>query len=68
MVPVETNFESWIVTSTFCSVCAAAGVRNAANQTPTHSQLPMRFDFYLTHQMAKTDYVKEWRLYVPKGF
>jgi predicted transcriptional regulator of viral defense system len=30
--------------------------------------LPMEFDFYLTHQMSQTDYVKGWRLFVPKGF
>lgn len=39
-----------------------------------HSQLdllrhlPMEFDFYLTHQMKEKDYIKDWRLYVPKGF
>jgi len=26
------------------------------------------FDFYLTHKMAETDSVKEWKLFVPKGF
>jgi hypothetical protein len=31
-------------------------------------QSPMEFDFYLTHQMSQTDYVKKWRLFVPKGF
>ena len=31
-------------------------------------KLPMDFDFYLTHKMGATDYVKAWRLYVPKGF
>jgi hypothetical protein len=31
-------------------------------------RFPMRFDFYLTHQMHDTDYVKDWRLYIPKGF
>jgi predicted transcriptional regulator of viral defense system len=31
-------------------------------------KLPMEFDFYLTHQMSQTDYVKGWRLFVPKGF
>jgi hypothetical protein len=31
-------------------------------------QFPMDFDFYLAHDMGQTDYVKEWRLYVPKGF
>lgn len=31
-------------------------------------RFPMDFDFYLEHQMKETEYVKEWRLYVPKGF
>ncbi len=31
-------------------------------------QFEMEFDFYLTHQMKETDYVKKWRLFVPKGF
>ncbi len=31
-------------------------------------KLPMEFDFYLTHQMSQMDHVKEWRLFVPKGF
>ena len=31
-------------------------------------RFPMEFDFYLTHQMGDTDYVKDWRLHVPKGF
>ena len=31
-------------------------------------RFPMNFDFYLTHQMKEKDYVKEWRLHVPKGF
>jgi hypothetical protein len=30
--------------------------------------MPMKFDFYLTHQKGETDYVKGWRLFVPKGF
>jgi predicted transcriptional regulator of viral defense system len=30
--------------------------------------IPMKFDFYLTHQKGETDYVKAWRLFVPKGF
>jgi predicted transcriptional regulator of viral defense system len=31
-------------------------------------EFPREFDFYLTHKMAQTEYVAEWRLYVPKGF
>jgi hypothetical protein len=31
-------------------------------------RLPMTFDFYLEHQMRQTEYVKAWRLHVPKGF
>jgi hypothetical protein len=30
-------------------------------------KLPMDFDFYLTHKMGETDFIKPWRLYVPKG-
>jgi predicted transcriptional regulator of viral defense system len=30
-------------------------------------KLPMDFDFYLTHQMGTTEYVKAWRLHIPKG-
>ena len=29
---------------------------------------PMERDFYLTHAMGKTSYVKRWRLHVPEGF
>jgi len=31
-------------------------------------KMPMEFDFYLTHQMSQTDYIPEWKLFVPKGF
>jgi hypothetical protein len=31
-------------------------------------RLPMAFDFYLANDMKETEYVKNWRLYVPKGF
>jgi hypothetical protein len=31
-------------------------------------RFPIEFDFYLTHQMGDTDYIKDWRLHVPKGF
>lgn len=30
-------------------------------------KLPMNFDFYLTHKMGETDFIKPWRLHVPKG-
>ncbi len=32
------------------------------------SKMPMERDFYLTHEMGKTAYVKAWRLHVPEGF
>jgi len=31
-------------------------------------RFPMEFDFYLTHGMKETEYNKDWRLHVPKGF
>lgn len=31
-------------------------------------RFPMKFDFYLTHEMAETRYDKTWRLHVPKRF
>jgi len=31
-------------------------------------RFPIEFDFYLAHQLGKTDYVQKWRLHVPKGF
>ncbi len=31
------------------------------------TKLPMDFDFYLTHKMSETNFIKPWRLYVPKG-
>jgi hypothetical protein len=30
--------------------------------------LGLKYDFYLTHGISDTDYVPEWRLFVPKGF
>jgi hypothetical protein len=30
-------------------------------------RIPQEFDFYLAHAMKDTEYVKEWRLHVPKG-
>lgn len=31
-------------------------------------QLGLDFDFYLAHGLRETEYVKSWRLFVPKGF
>lgn len=31
-------------------------------------KMPRERDFYITHQMGKTRYISEWRLYVPEGF
>ncbi|MBD9667426.1 hypothetical protein IB278_25945 [Variovorax sp. VRV01] len=31
-------------------------------------RFPMEFDFYLTHGMSATRYVRAWRLHVPEGF
>jgi predicted transcriptional regulator of viral defense system len=31
-------------------------------------KIPMEFDFYLTNAMGTTEYIKEWKLFVPKGF
>jgi hypothetical protein len=31
-------------------------------------RLPMEFDFYLANDMKEREYVKEWRLHIPKGF
>jgi hypothetical protein len=31
-------------------------------------QFPMTFDFYLVHGVAETEYVKDWRLNIPKDF
>jgi hypothetical protein len=30
--------------------------------------LPQEFDFYLAHDMRTTDYVENWRLFIPQGF
>lgn len=31
-------------------------------------RFPMNYDFYLANEMGETDYIKDWRLHVPKGF
>jgi hypothetical protein len=31
-------------------------------------QFPIEFDFYLSNQMGDKDFVKSWRLFIPKGF
>jgi len=43
-----------------------AGYRSA--QLDLMRQFPRERDFYLTHQMTDKHYVKDWRLFVPKGF
>ena len=30
-------------------------------------KIPRKFDFYLEHSLKEKDYVKEWRLFIPKG-
>lgn len=42
--------------------------RYEETQISLFREIGMDFDFYLTHKMVETDYVKEWRLFVPKGF
>jgi hypothetical protein len=39
-----------------------------ANLLELLRRFPMEFDFYLAHNIKNTEYVKDWRLYVPKGF
>lgn len=31
-------------------------------------RFPMEYDFYLANQLGETQYIREWRLHVPKGF
>lgn len=31
-------------------------------------KIPMEFDFYLANAMGENEYVKEWKLFIPKGF
>jgi predicted transcriptional regulator of viral defense system len=42
-----------------------AGYRS--NSLDLMRRFPMQFDFYLTHEMAETEYIKDWRLHIPKG-
>jgi hypothetical protein len=39
-----------------------------ASQLDLLKRLPMAHDFFLSHAMTDTSYVKPWRLYVPNGF
>ena len=43
-----------------------AGYRPA--QLDLLRRFPFEFDFYLTHGMKETQYIKDWRLHIPKGF
>ena len=43
-----------------------AGYRSS--QLELLKRLPMRHDFFLSHAMTDTHYVKQWRLFVPNGF
>lgn len=38
------------------------------SQVERFRQLELNFDFYLAHDLRDTQYVKGWRLFVPKGF
>ena len=40
----------------------------SAAQTELLRQFDMHFDFYLTHAVKETDYIPEWKLFIPKGF
>jgi hypothetical protein len=42
-----------------------AGYRDS--QLDLIRRFPMNYDFYLAHDMGATDYVKDWRLYIPQG-
>jgi AbiEi antitoxin C-terminal domain len=37
-------------------------------QVSIFKDIPIIYDFYLTHKMGNTQYIKEWNLFVPKGF
>ena len=40
----------------------------SAQQLDMFKEMEMSFDFYLTYGMKETEYIPEWRLFVPKGF
>ena len=44
-----------------------AGVFPEASLVPFRS-LPMKYDFYLSHNMQDKEYSRAWRLHFPKGF
>ena len=39
-----------------------------ASQLDLLKRLPMEHDFFLSHAMTDTSYIKQWRLFVPNGF
>jgi hypothetical protein len=43
-----------------------AGYKNTVLQLLRN--FPIEYDFYLAHQLGEKEYVKEWRLFIPKGF
>lgn len=40
----------------------------SSERTKELKELGLNFDFYLTHEIRKKEYSKEWRLYYPSGF
>ena len=40
----------------------------SADQLALLRDFEMRYDFYLDYGLKQTDYIKDWRLHVPKGF
>lgn len=40
----------------------------SSQQLDMFKEMEMSFDFYLTYGMKDTEYIPEWRLFVPKGF
>jgi predicted transcriptional regulator of viral defense system len=40
----------------------------SSQQLDMFKELEMSFNFYLTYGMKETEYIPEWRLFVPKGF